>query len=203
MARPEKEAAVADIARRFRESDAALLTEYRGLSVAEMAEVRGALRAVDADYRVLKNTLARIAVREVGLDELVEQLQGPTAIAFVRGDAVEAARALDQAAGRFPFLAVKGGVLRGGRVIDAEQARRLARLEPREVLLARIAMMLNQPAQRTANVLAALLRDLGSMLAQVLEAKRDEQAAPQTTANEQSDAAQAASGTEQASQEEE
>lgn len=170
MARPEKVAAVAEITERFRESGAALLTEYRGLGVGEIGEVRGALREADADLKVLKNTLARIAVREAGHDELVEMLVGPTAIAFVRGDAVAAAKALDDASKKFPVLVLKGGILEG-RILDGDAVRELARLEPREVQLAKIAMLMNQPAQLAVNVLAALLRDLGSMLAQVVHNK--------------------------------
>ena len=170
MARPEKEQAVEEIAGKFGDAQAALLTEYRGLSVGEIAEVRRALREAEADYKVLKNTLTRIAVREVGLDELVEMLQGPTAVAFCRGDAVAAAKALDDAAKKFPVLVIKGGVLRG-QVIDAEQAQALAKLEPREVQLATIARMMNAPLQQTVNVFSALLRDLGSMLGQVLAQK--------------------------------
>jgi large subunit ribosomal protein L10 len=170
MARPDKEQAVEEIAGKFGDAQAALLTEYRGLSVGEIAEVRRALRDAEADYKVLKNTLTRIAVREVGLDELVEMLQGPTAVAFCRGDAVAAAKALDDAAKKFPVLVIKGGVLRG-QVIDSEQAKALAKLEPREVQLAKIAMMMNAPLQQTVNVFSALLRDLGSMLGQVLAQK--------------------------------
>jgi large subunit ribosomal protein L10 len=170
MARLEKVAAVEEITARFNNSNAALLTEYRGLSVSEMAELRVALRGAEADYKVLKNTLARLAVREVGLEELIEMLEGPTAIVFCRGDAVDAAKALDEAAKKFPVLVVKGGVM-DGKVIDADQAKALAKLESREVLLTKIAMLVNQPAQQTVNVLAALLRDLGSMLAQVVTQK--------------------------------
>ena len=170
MARPDKEASVAEITERFNDSDAALLTEYRGLRVSEIAEVRMALRDSDTDYKVLKNTLTRLAVREVGLEELVEMLTGPTAIAFIKGDAAAAAKALDEASKKYPVLTIKGGVL-DGRVISAEQAKQLAKLEPREVLLAKIAMMFNQPAQQTVNVFSALLRDLGSMLAQVVAKK--------------------------------
>lgn len=170
MARPDKEASVAEITDRFNEADAALLTEYRGLRVSEIADVRNSLRESDTEYKVLKNTLARIAVREVGLEELVEMLTGPTAIAFVKGDAAAAAKALDDAAKKYPVLTVKGGVL-NGKVITAEQAGALAKLEPREVLLAKIAMLMNTPAQQTVNVFAALLRDLGSMLAQVVAKK--------------------------------
>jgi large subunit ribosomal protein L10 len=170
MARPEKTQAVEEITTRFQESTAALLTEYRGLSVTEIAELRGALREADADYKVLKNTLARIAAREVGMEDLVGMLEGPTAIAFCKGDAVTAAKALDDAAKKFPVLVIKGGVLRG-KMIDAAQTKALASLEPREVQLAKIAMMMNQPLQLTVNVFAAALRDLGSMLAQVVAKK--------------------------------
>jgi large subunit ribosomal protein L10 len=183
MARPEKEQAVKEIAGKFGDAQAALLTEYRGLSVGEIAEVRRALRDAEADYKVLKNTLTRIAVREVGLDELVEMLQGPTAVAFCRGDAVAAAKALDDAAKKFPVLVVKGGVLRG-QVIDAEQAKALAKLEPREVQLAKIAMMMNAPLQQTVNVFSALLRDLGSMLGQVLAQKESAEPEVEPTAED-------------------
>ena len=183
MARPEKSQAVEEISERFREASAALLTEYRGLHVGEIAEVRGALREAQTEYKVLKNTLARIAVREVGLEELVGMLEGPTAIAFVKGDAVEAAKALDDAAKKFPVLVIKGGVIEG-KIIDADQARALAKLEPRETQLTKIVLMVNQPLQQTANVLSALLRDFGSMLAQVVAQKESEAPAAEAPAPE-------------------
>ena len=170
MARPEKVQEVQEITTRFNDASAALLTEYRGLTVSEIAELRSALRDAGAEYKVLKNTLARIAVREVGLEELVGMLTGPTAIAFIEGDAVEAAKALDDAAKKFPVLVIKGGVL-DGKIVDASQAQALAKLEPREVQLAKIVMMVNTPLQQTVNVFAAMLRDVGSMLAQVLSKK--------------------------------
>jgi large subunit ribosomal protein L10 len=184
MPRPEKVAAVKEISERFSTSEAALLTEFRGLSVSEIAEVRTALRKADPDteYKVSKNTLARIAAKEVGLDDLIELLEGPTAIAYIKGDAAAAAKALDEAAKRFPVLTIKGGIL-SGKPISAEQAQALAKLEPRETQLAKIAMMMNQPATLTVNVLAALLRDLGSMLGQVAAKKESgEQPAGDTTA---------------------
>ena len=170
MARPEKAEAVKAIAARFSDAEAALLTEYRGLSVGEMVELRSSLREADAELKVLKNTLARIAAREVGLDDLTGLLEGPIAIAFCKGDAVQAARALDEAARRFPVLQIKGGVLRG-KVLEEAQARALATVEPREVQLAKVARLMNSPAQQTVNVLSALLRNFGSMLAQVVEQK--------------------------------
>ena len=175
MARPEKVAAVKEISERFSNSEAALLTEYRGLTVSQMAEVRQALREADADtdYKVSKNSLARIAVKELGLDDLIELLVGPTAIAYVTGDAAAAAKAIDTVAKKYPVLRVKGGLL-AGKFISAEQATELAKLEPRETQLAKMAMMMNQPAQLTVNVLAALLRDFGSMLVQVVSQKESD-----------------------------
>ncbi|MDQ3963195.1 MAG: 50S ribosomal protein L10 [Actinomycetota bacterium] len=169
----EKKAEVQEITARFKDNDAVLLTEYRGLRVAEIREVRQALRAADSDYKVLKNSLARLAVREVGLEDLAALLEGPTAIAFVKGDVAAAAKALDEAVKKYPVLTIKGGVL-NGKVLDAAQAQALAKLESREVLLTKIAMLFNQPAQQTVNAFAALLRDLGSMLGQVLAQKESE-----------------------------
>lgn len=176
MARPEKVQAVEQITERFSNAEGVILTEYRGLTVGEMAELRAALREADADYKVLKNTLARIAVREVGHEDLVGMLEGPTAIAFANRDPAAVAKALDEAAKKFPVLVIKGGLL-AGKVITAEQAQELAKLEPREVQLAKIAMMMNSPVQQLANVISALLRDLGSMLAQVADQKRESEAA--------------------------
>lgn len=176
MARPEKVQAVEQISERFSKAEGVILTEYRGLTVGEMAELRAALREADADYKVLKNTLARIAVREVGHEELVDMLEGPTAIAFANRDPAAVAKALDDAAKKWPVLVIKGGLL-AGKVITADQAQELAKLEPREVQLAKIAMMMNSPVQQLANVISALLRDLGSMLAQVADQKRESEAA--------------------------
>ena len=177
MPRPEKVQSVQEIAGRFTNAEAALLTEYRGLHVSDIAEVRTALREADADYKVLKNTLTRIAVRDVGLGELVGMLEGPTAIVFCHGDAVAAAKALDEATRKFPVLLIKGGVLQG-KVINGDQAQRLAKLDSREVQLGTIVSLVNTPLQRMVNVLAAPLRDLGSMLAQVLAKKESEPEAP-------------------------
>ena len=174
MARPEKVQVVERIKERFGDAEGALLTEYRGLSVADMAELRRSLRESDADYKVLKNTLTRIAVTEIGLEGLVEMLEGPTAIAFCKSDPAAVAKALDEATKKYPVLVIKGGVL-AGSVIDAEQAQRLAKLEPRETQLAKIVMMVNTPVQQTANVFSALLRDFGSMLSQVVEQKQSQE----------------------------
>jgi large subunit ribosomal protein L10 len=170
MPRQEKVDAVQEITHRLNDSDAVLLAEYRGLKVGEIADVRNSLRDAGADLKVFKNTLTRIAAREVGMGALVAMLEGPTAVTFCRGDAATAAKALDEATRKYPVLSIKGGVL-GGRVIDAAQATELAHLESREVLLTKVATMLNAPAQQTVNVASGLLRNLGSVLAQVVAQK--------------------------------
>jgi large subunit ribosomal protein L10 len=149
---------------RLEGSVAALLTEYRGLKVAELGELRASLRGSSTEYRVLKNTLTSIAVREAGYEDLVALLQGPTAVAFVHGDPVQAAKDLAEFARTHPALVVKGGVM-DGRVLDAAEIRQLATLESREVLLARMAGLLQASAQRTVNLLAAPLRQVATMTA--------------------------------------
>jgi large subunit ribosomal protein L10 len=149
---------------RLEGSVAALLTEYRGLKVAELGELRASLRGSSTEYRVLKNTLTSIAVREAGYEDLVALLQGPTAVAFVHGDPVQAAKDLAEFARTHPALVVKGGVM-DGRVLDAAEVRQLATLESREVLLARMAGLLQASAQRTVNLLAAPLRQVATMTA--------------------------------------
>lgn len=149
---------------RLEGSVAALLTEYRGLKVAELGELRASLRGSSTEYRVLKNTLTSIAVREAGYEDLVALLQGPTAVAFVHGDPVQAAKDLAEFARTHPALVVKGGVM-DGRVLDAAEVRQLATLESREVLLARMAGLLQASAQRTVSLLAAPLRQVATMTA--------------------------------------
>ncbi len=157
--RPEKVAVVAEVRERLSGVDAALLTEYRGLKVGELAELRRSLRAAGGDYKVYKNTLVRFAVRDLGMDELEELLTGPTAIAFVEGDAVNVAKALRDFARTNPNLVVKGGVL-SGKLLSAAEAGALADIPPREVLLARLAGGLAAPLQQLAGLMAALPRNL-------------------------------------------
>src|SRR5918995_3455075 len=142
--RPEKVAVVDEVRQRLSDAPAALLTEYRGLKVGELAQLRRSLREAGGDYKIYKNTLVRFAARDLGL-ELEDLLTGPTAIAFTTerpdgsaGDAVDVAKALRDFARGNPALVVKGGVL-GTRPLSAADARALADVEPREVLLARIA----------------------------------------------------------------
>ncbi len=170
MARAEKEATVAQLAERFRDSAGAVLTEYRGLSVAQIAELRRAL-GEHATFSVVKNTLTKIAATEAGLaPELKELLVGPSAIAFVRGDVVEAAKGLRDFSKANPFLVIKGGILEGRTLTPAEIAR-LADLESREVLLAKLAGAMKATASNAAATFAALPTQLARLLA-ALERKR-------------------------------
>ena len=137
MARPDKAAAVAELTDLFRESNAAVLTEYRGLTVAQLKKLRKALSG-NATYAVVKNTLTAIAAKEAGVEGLDDALAGPSAIAFVTGDPVEAAKGLRDFAKANPALVIKGGVL-DGRALTAADITKLADLESREVLLAKAA----------------------------------------------------------------
>jgi len=158
MARPEKVAVVDEIRTKLGDADAAILTEYRGLSVTELATLRGALRPAATEYKVFKNTLARRAAEAAGLTELAELLQGPTAIAFVRGDAVAAAKALRDFGRTSPALVVKGGLL-GPRVLSPSDIEALADIEPREVLLARLASGFQAPLTKAAGLFQAFTRN--------------------------------------------
>ena len=166
MARPDKAAAVAEIADEFRASNAAVLTEYRGLSVAELQELRRSLGA-SAKYAVVKNTLTKLAAKEAGVEQLTELLVGPSAIAFVKGDPVEAAKGLRDFARAHPFLVIKGGVL-DGKPLSAEEIRKLADLESREVLLAKLAGAMKAGPQQAASLFVAPL----SQMARLIEALR-------------------------------
>ena len=126
MARPEKVAVVDEIRTKLAEADATVLTEYRGLTVHELAELRGSLRGAGTEYKVFKNTLARRAIEGAGYDEIASMFEGPVAIAFVRGDAAAAAKALRDFGNDNPALVVKGGLL-GERVIDPGRHRRAGR----------------------------------------------------------------------------
>jgi large subunit ribosomal protein L10 len=168
MARPDKAAAVAELTEAFRGASAAVLTEYRGLSVAELKELRRSL-AGNATYNVVKNTLTKIAAREAGVTAFEDLLEGPSAIAFVSGDAVEVAKSLKTFGKDHPHLVVKGGIL-DGKPLSADEIRKLADLESREVLLAKLAGGFIAPASQLASVLAAPVRQLAQVLG-ALQAK--------------------------------
>lgn len=153
MARPDKVAAVAEIAEKFRGSNSAVLTEYRGLTVAQLTTLRRSI-AANATYTITKNTLATIAAKEAGVG--VGELSGPTAVAFVTGDPVEVAKGLRDFAKTNPQLVIKGGVLEG-RPLSADDVKKLADLESREVLLAKTAGVLKASLNNAAYLFAAPL----------------------------------------------
>jgi large subunit ribosomal protein L10 len=184
--RPEKVAVVDEVRERFTNASAALLTEYRGLDVSALGELRRALREAGGDYKVYKNTLVRFAAREAGL-EIEELLTGPTAIAFVDerpdgapGDAVLVAKALRDFARTNPALVVKGGVM-DDKALSADDARALADVEPREVLLARLAGAFAAPMQQFAGLLEALPRNFAYGLKALIEKGGPDGAAPTPT----------------------
>jgi large subunit ribosomal protein L10 len=158
MARPEKTAAVEEIRTKLEGADAAVLTEYRGLTVTELAELRGSLRPAGTEYKVFKNTLTRRAVEASGLTDLLPLLSGPTAIAFVEGDAVIAAKALRDFGKANPALVIKGGLL-GPRILTPAEIEALAEVEPREVLLARLAGGFQAPMVKAAGLFQAFTRN--------------------------------------------
>ena len=166
MARPDKAAAVAELTEEFRSSNAAVLTEYRGLTVAQLKELRRSLGA-DTSYAVVKNTLTKIAAKDAGVAAFDDLLQGPSAIAFVKGDPVEAAKGLRDFAKAHPHLVIKGGVLDGKSLSPAELTK-LADLESREVLLAKMAGALQASLTNAVSLFAAPL----AQTARVIEALR-------------------------------
>lgn len=155
MARPDKAAAVAELAEEFRSSSAVVLTEYRGLTVKQLTELRRSLGG-SASYAVVKNTLTKIAAKEAGIVGLEEHLTGPSAIAFVKGDPVEAAKGLRDFAKANPVLVVKAGLLEG-KPLSADEIKKLADLESREVLLAKLAGAMKGSLQNAVSLFAAPL----------------------------------------------
>jgi large subunit ribosomal protein L10 len=197
MARSDKVAAVAELTNRFSSSAGVVLTEYRGLSVKALQELRRSL-GDDASYSVSKNTLTTIAAREAGIDAIEEHLVGPTAIAFIDGDPVVVAKGLRDFARTNPQLVIKGGVL-DGKLLTPDEVRKLADLESREVLLAKVAgalqgvlqqaiSLVSAPLSQAARLFAALEQAAGenpSLLASAPEAAREstnDQLAAQATA---------------------
>jgi large subunit ribosomal protein L10 len=185
MARPEKVAVVDDVRDRFERSAAALLTEYRGLTVSELANLRAELRKNGAEYKVAKNTLVRIAVKDAGLEVPDDLLSGPTAVTFCAEDPVGAAKVLRTFSKDHPALVVKGGILEG-KLLDAADTMKLADLESREELLARFAGLMQAAIAQPARLAQANLSKIARLFA-ALQAKREEggetaEAAPEAEA---------------------
>ena len=169
MARPDKATAVAELADRFKSSSATVLTEYRGLSVAQLKELRRSL-GEGSTYAVVKNTLTIIAAERAGVDGLAELLVGPSAIAFVKGDAITAAKAIKAFSKKNPLLVIKGGYYEG-KVISAAEVQKLADLETREVLLSKVAGVLMATLSKAIRTIDALRLSLETDAAPV--AKED------------------------------
>ena len=171
MARPDKAAAVTELAEKFSSSQGAVLTEYRGLTVKALRDLRRSL-GDDATYAVSKNTLTTIAAREAGVEGIEEHLVGPTAIAFIDGDPVVVAKGLRDFARTNPLLVIKGGVL-DGKFLDSDEVKKLADLESREVLLAKVAGGMQGVLQQAISLLAAPLSQAARSLAALETAARE------------------------------
>ena len=154
MARPDKTTAVAELAEDFRTANATVLTEYRGLSVTSMKELRRAL-GTTTKYSVVKNTLTKIAAKDAGVEIADDLLTGPSAVAFIKGDPIDAAKSLRDFAKENPFLVIKGGFYEGKSVTPAE-IMQLANLESREVLLAKLAGAMKGSFAKAARIFDAL-----------------------------------------------
>jgi large subunit ribosomal protein L10 len=184
MPNAEKTSAVSEISENFASSSAAVITEYRGLSVKQVTQLRRALGR-DTTYAVVKNTLTKRAAADAGIPIDDSLLTGPTAIAFVKGDPVEAAKGLRDFAKTNPLLVIKGGIL-DGKALSADEVRRIADLESREVLLAKLAGALKALPTRAAGLFQAPLSQM-ARLAKALEEKKpagDAPAEPAAAADE-------------------
>lgn len=166
--RADKVAVVDEITAKLNQAQAVFVSEYRGLTVAQLAGIRTALRSSDAEHVIYKNTLARLATSAAGAHGLDEFLNGPTALTFVKGDIAGAAKALRDAAKTFPALVVKGGVL-GDTALTADDVKALADLPSREELLAMFAGALQAPLVKTAGLLQALPRNFAYGLSALIE----------------------------------
>jgi large subunit ribosomal protein L10 len=168
MASAEKSAVIAEMTENFRKSTATVMTEYRGLTVTQLKELRRALGPTTT-YSVVKNTLSRLAAKAAGVEGLDEMLKGPSAIAFIEGDAVESAKGLKNFAKENPALVIKGAYM-DGKVLSPKEILRLADLESREVLLAKLAGAMNASLSQAVYLLAAPLaktaRALGALQSQ-------------------------------------
>jgi len=154
MACPDKASAVAELTEDFRTATATVLTEYRGLSVTSMKELRRAL-GEKTKYSVVKNTLTKIAAKDAGVDLSPDLLVGPSAVAFIKGDPIDAAKSLRDFAKENPFLVIKGGIYEG-KAVTKEEIMQLANLESREVLLAKLAGAMKGSLAKAARIFDAL-----------------------------------------------
>jgi large subunit ribosomal protein L10 len=169
--RQEKVAVVEEVTAKLNAADAVIITEYRGLSVGQLADLRRQLRPAGGEYKVYKNTLARFAAQNAGVSDLASLLSGPSGMTFIQGDAAGVAKSLRDASRVNPLLVIKGGVM-GGRVITAKDVEALAELPSRDVLLARFAGALQAPLVKTAGLLQALPRNFAYGLKALIDQKQ-------------------------------
>ena len=168
--RAEKVAVVDEVSAKLTAAEAAIITEYRGMSVGQLATLRRQLRKSGGEYKVYKNTLARFGAEKAGMEGLAQLLIGPSAITFVSGDAAGVAKALKDAARTNPFLIIKGGSM-GGKSMSAKDIDGLADLPSRDVLLAMLAGAFQAPLVKTAGLLQALPRNFAYGLKALIDQK--------------------------------
>ena len=191
MARPDKAAAVAELTENFKSSAGAVLTEYRGLTVTQLRQLRTTL-GDDVNYAVVKNTLTKIAAKDAGVESFDSLLQGPSAIAFIKGDPVVAAKGLRDFAKANPLLVIKGGVL-DGKALGSDEITKLADLESREVLLSKLAGAMKAAPQQAVSLFAAPLSQAARLFAALQDklpgdAPADEAPAAEAVADAPADA---------------
>ena len=172
----EKQRVVEELTARMRDANAMIVADYRGLGVAQVADVRSSLREAGASFHVAKNTLARIAAKQADRPSLIELLEGPTAIAFVADDPAAAAKKLSEIARQTRILEVRGAVM-DGQTLTADDVRRLGDLPPKEVLQAQVVGAIAGPLQGAYSVLAAPLREFLVVLDQYIQKRQEAEAA--------------------------
>lgn len=173
MNKDQKATVVQDLTERFGETSTLFVADYRGLDMPDITELRSRLRDADAQFSVVKNTLARRAATDAGMEEVAELFSGPTAIAFVHGDAAAVAKALkDFAKNRDGLLELRGGIM-DGNLVDAAQVKDIAELPTREVILAMLLSTVNAPAQQLVGAVNAPARDIVSVLNNWIEKRKE------------------------------
>jgi len=174
--RDGKAALIEEIAGDFADAHTMFVADYRGLDVPAITELRNRLRSADASFRVVKNTLAKRALAQIGHEGVDDLFAGPTAVAFVRGDSAAVAKALDSIAKETKILELRGGLMDGRRV-EASQVKEIASLPPREVILAMLLSAVNAPMTQFVGVLSAPMRDIVMILDAYIEKRQKEEAA--------------------------
>ncbi len=202
MPRPEKVQAVTDIRERLEGAEAVFFTEYRGLSVKAIQDLRRSLRESGADYKVVKMTLAKLAAGEAGMEGLDEFMSGPTALAFAQSDPVATAKALKEFSKGHEVFVLKAGFL-SGVILTPEEVSKLAEIEPRDVLLAMIAGAAKAPLFKAAGMFGSFTRDAASMFSQLMDKKETGEYLPEGETSDASLPAEEPAETEAAEAEEE